>query len=113
MKSVYRDLAKPISFLLVWLGVGWICFPTIAFRVSEAVNEPFDINKAELIAYSLSTSCFVLSVFFIYFWYVTLPVEESYFEEKTKRRMYKCPFCGKKINIEEVRCPYCKMKIPK
>jgi hypothetical protein len=113
VKSVYRNLAKPISLLLAWLGVGWICFPTIAFRVSKAVGQPFDMNKAGLIAYPLSASCFVLSVLFIYFWYVTLPVEESYFEEKAKMRMYKCPFCGKKINVEEVHCPYCKMKIPK
>jgi len=113
VRSVYRDLAKTLSLLLIWLGIGWIFFPTLVLTISQALNEPFDKSRAELITYPLSISCFTIAALLFQFGRVTLPVEEDYFKKKTEKRTYKCPFCGKKIRVEETNCPYCKTRIPR
>lgn len=113
VRSIYRDLLRLLSPLFCWLGVGWVLFPTLALEISRAVGEPFDASKAGLVAYPLSAVCFVLGAFFFWRWRTTLPVREAYFEKLAKPRTFKCPYCGKRIGIDEVRCPYCKSKIPR
>lgn len=113
MKSVYKDLTKILSPLFAWLGVGWVLFPTLAARIAGAANEPFDVSRAEPIAYFLCALCFGLSLAFWWWGHTTSPVSEAYFEEKGKKLTFKCPYCGKKIGIDEVRCPHCRRKIPR
>lgn len=113
VRSVYRDMAKLLSPLFCWLGVGWAFFPTLALEVSETVGEPFDVLKAGMVAYPLSAVCFVLGAFFFLRWQTTLPVGEAYFEKLAKPRVFKCPYCGRRIGVDEVSCPYCKSEIPR
>jgi len=113
MRSVYKDLARILSPLLLWLGVGWMLFPNLAQRVSESVGEPFDASKAGTIAYPLSILCLVFAVLLFWWWHVTLPVKRPYFEERARELTYRCPYCGRKIGVDETCCPHCKKKIPR
>lgn len=113
MRSVYKDLAKILSPLFAWLGIGWAIFPTLAAKIASAAGEPFNINKATPIAYSLCAVCFGLALTSWWWWHITSPVKEGYFIEKGKKLTFKCPYCGRKIGVNEVRCPYCKRKIPR
>lgn len=65
-----------------------------------------------MVAYPLSVVCFALGVFFLWRWRTTLPMQKAYFE-KLKPRTFKCPYCSKRIDIDEIICPYCKSKIPR
>ncbi len=112
-RSVYRDLTRLLAPLFCWFGVGWALFPTLAVEISKAVGEPFDASQAGLVAYPLAMVCFVLGAFFFWWWRSSLPVREAYFEKLMRPKTFKCPYCGRRIKIDEVRCPYCKKQIPR
>lgn len=112
MKSLYHNIAKTASVLLLWMSLGWSLFPTLASRLSDLTEESIDIPLIKTLSYPLALITLGLAVVLLGLWKTSTPLTSEEIEEKEKNKFYKCPYCGEEIGINEVRCPYCDSKIP-
>ncbi|KXA89920.1 hypothetical protein AKJ57_04715 [candidate division MSBL1 archaeon SCGC-AAA259A05] len=112
MKSLYHDIAKTSSILLLWTSLGWGLFPTLASKLSDLTEEPLDIPMIKALSYPLAIITLGLAAVLFWWWWTSTPLSSEEIEEKEKKKFYKCPYCGEEIGINETRCRHCNSKIP-